>query len=155
MKKFLKIILFIVAGFILIQFIPLDRTQHPIDKKLQFENVENTPPKITSLLRNGCYDCHSFETKYPDYASIAPISWVISGHVSEARDQVNFSTWGKYNPDLQRSMINNVLEVLEDRSMPKQSYVIYHPEANITTAERTLLSQYFQKVLDSGTHKFR
>ena len=155
MKKFLKIILLIVAGLFLIQLIPIDRTQKPIDKKLQFETVEKTPPKIANLMRNSCYDCHSLETKFPDYASIAPISWVISGHIKEARKQVNFSNWGSYNPDLQRSILQNAVDALEDRSMPKQSYVAYHPEANISTAERTLLKNYFQKVLDSGTHKLK
>lgn len=155
MKKFLKILLFIVAGFLLIQLIPIDRTQKPIDKAAQFEVVESTPPKITNLMRNACYDCHSLETKYPDYASIAPISWVVSRHVKEARKEVNFSIWGTYNPDLQRSMMKNAVEVLKVRSMPKQSYIAYHPEANITTAESTLLKNYFQKVLDSGTHKLK
>lgn len=155
MKKFFKIVLFIVLGFLLIQLIPIDRTQKPIDSKLQFETVENTPSKILNLMQNACYDCHSLETKYPNYAYIAPISWVISGNVNDAKDQVNFSTWGKYNPDLQRSMLQNAIDVLEDKSMPKTSYVVYHPEANISTAERTLLSQYFKKVLDSGTHKLK
>lgn len=155
MKKFLKILLFTVAGLLVIQLIPIDRTEKPVDKAAQFEVVENTPPKIANLMRNACYDCHSLETKYPDYASYAPISWVISRHVKDARKEVNFSTWGSYNPDLQRSMLKNVVEVLDNRKMPKQSYVAYHPEANITTAERTLLKNYFQKVLDSGTHKLR
>lgn len=155
MKKFLKIVLFIVAGLLLIQLIPIDRTQNPIEKAAQFEVVEKTPEKITNLMRNACFNCHSFETEYPDYASIAPVSWVINRHVNDARDEVNFSTWGNYNPDLQRSMLQNAIDALDNRSMPKQSYVAYHPEANITTAERILLKNYFQKVLDSGTHKLR
>ncbi|MFC6267172.1 heme-binding domain-containing protein [Frigoriflavimonas asaccharolytica] len=155
MKKFLKIIGFIILGFGLIQLIPIDQSQKPIDQKAKFEVVENTPPKIVNLLKNTCYNCHSLETKYPNYASIAPISWVINGHIKEARSQMNFSTWAATNPDLQRSMLQNAIDALEDRSMPKQSYVANHPEANINTAERTLLANYFKKVLDSGTHKLK
>ena len=153
MKKFLKIVFIIVVGLLLIQLIPVDRTRKPIDKKLQFETVENTPPKIVNLMKKACYDCHSLETKYPDHASIAPISWVISGHVSDARKEVNFSLWKNYNPDLQRSMLQNTIDALESGHMPKHSYVNYHPEANITNAQRKLLVDYFKKVLDSGSNR--
>lgn len=155
MSKFLKIITYILAGFLLIQLIPIDRTQHVIDKKLQFENVENTPPKIASLMRNACYDCHSFESKYPDYAYIAPISWAVSRHVKEGRRIANFSTWANYNPDLQRSILKFSIQSLKDGSMPDKSYIVYHPEANISPEERTLLQNYFKKVLDSGTHTLK
>ena len=91
MKKFLKVIGFILLAFILIQFIPVDKMQHPVDHNQEFEQVEHTPAKITGLLKDACYTCHSFETVYPDYASVAPVSWVIKSHVKEAREHLNFS----------------------------------------------------------------
>jgi hypothetical protein len=153
MKKLLKILGFTVVGLLLIQLIKIDKTNPPIDEKITFEKVENSPIKIVTLMKNACYDCHSNQTVYPDYASIAPISWVIKNHVNEARSIANFSNWGNYNPDLQRSILKNAIASLEDKSMPNQSYIQYHPKANITTAERTLMKEYFQKVLDSGSHK--
>lgn len=155
MKKFLKIIALVVLGALLIQFIPVDKMEHPIQHAEKFEIIEKTPVKIATLMRNACFDCHSYETKYPDYASVAPLSWVIKSHVSDAREEINFSIWGTYNADLKKSMLKNAISVIEDKSMPKQSYILYHPKANITTAERALMAHYFQKVLDSGSVAFK
>ncbi|WP_317038767.1 heme-binding domain-containing protein [Chryseobacterium sp. Leaf180] len=136
-----------LLAFVLIQFIPVDKTNLPVDEKVNFVMVEKTPSKIVSMLKSSCYDCHSNETRYPKYASVAPVSWSIKSHVEEGRDHMNFSVWKNYNNDLKKSMLEKSIQTIENRSMPLPGYIVYHNEANLSTAERKVLSKYFGEVL--------
>lgn len=147
MKVFIKIVLGILLLFVLMQFIPVDRTLKPIDRKLNFVEVNQTPSKITQILKTSCYDCHSNETVYPDYAYVAPISWSVNHHIKEGREHLNFSEWGSYNADLKKSMLENAVKTIGNREMPLPGYIAFHPEANLSTAERELLKLYFEQQL--------
>lgn len=147
MKSFGKILLWSVVVFVLIQFIPVDRTNPPIKSSQNFVNVEQTPQKISEILKNSCYDCHSFETKYPKYAYVAPISWSVKHHINEGREHINFSNWNTYNSDLKKNMLEKAVQTLEDGKMPMPGYITQHPEAKLSAAERKILINYFEEVL--------
>lgn len=149
MKTFLNIIYWFLVVIALIQFIPVDRTNKPVNAKQNFINVQNTPPHITSILRKACYDCHSNETVYPDYAFVAPISWSIKHHINEGREHLNFSEWASFNNDLKKSMLEQAAKSLKDYTMPMPGYIAQHPEANLTKAERVLLAKYFEDLLET------
>ncbi len=148
MKKFGKILGYVLLGLVLIQFIPIDRTNKPIKSSENFVNVYQTPDKIGNLLKNACYDCHSNETKYPDYAYIAPISWSIKQHINEGREHLNLSEWMKYNKEARLTMLRNTIASLENKTMPVPGYIVYHKTANLSDAERTLLANYFKAILE-------
>ena len=38
-------------------------------------NVLNRKPATRALAKQACFDCHSNDTAWPAYASIAPVSW--------------------------------------------------------------------------------
>lgn len=145
-KKILYWFLIVIA---LIQFIPVDRTNKPVDKKVNFVNVFSTPENVQEILKKACYDCHSNETVYPDYAFVAPISWSIKHHINEGREHLNFSEWGTFNKDLKKNMLENTVHSLKDYSMPFPGYIAQHPKANLTKAERVLLVNYFEEILKS------
>ncbi len=153
MKSFGKILLWSVVVFVLIQFIPVDRTNPPIQSSLNFVNVEKTPQKISEILKNSCYDCHSFETKYPKYAYVAPISWSVKHHINEGREHINFSIWNTYNSDLKKNMLEKAVQTLEDGKMPMPGYVAQHPEARLSAAERKILMNYFEEVVKKNDFK--
>ena len=50
-------------------------------------------PATRELARQACFDCHSNETQWPAYASIAPASWLVQHDVDEGRAALNFSEW--------------------------------------------------------------
>lgn len=136
----------------LIQFIPVDRVNKPVDKKVNFVHVFQTPGNVKEILQKACYDCHSNETTYPDYAYFAPISWSIKNHINEGREHLNFSEWGTFNKDLKKSMLENAAHSIKDYSMPFPAYLSQHPKANLTKAERVLLVNYFEDLLKSGKY---
>jgi hypothetical protein len=152
MQKFKKIVFWFLVGFAIIQFIPIDKANRPIDRRKNFIDVKKTPPKISELIKNACYDCHSDETVYPKYAYIAPFSWSIKSHVNEGREHLNFSVWETYNDDLKRSMLTKSIQMIENKVMPMPAYIIYHKEANLTDAERALLIKYLEEILTSKTY---
>jgi len=152
MKTFKKIFFWSLLGFALIQFIPTDKVNKPVDRKVNFTDVHKTPDKIAQLIKGACYDCHSNETVYPEYAYIAPVSWSVKSHVNEGREHMNFSVWNTYNRELKESMMNKAVQTLQNKTMPMPGYIVYHKEANLSDAERTLLIQYFGGLLKSKSY---
>ncbi|WP_304343180.1 heme-binding domain-containing protein [Chryseobacterium koreense] len=152
MKTFLNIVYWFLIVIALIQFIPVDRTNKPIDQKINFVSVFQTPKNVQEILKKACYDCHSNETVYPKYAFVAPISWSIKHHINKGREHLNFSEWANYNQDLKKSMLENSAKAIKSYSMPMPGYIAQHPEANLTKAERVLLVNYFEEILKSGKY---
>jgi len=89
-------------------------------------------PRTRELMVRACFGCHSNEVKYPSYASVAPISWVVQSHVDEGRQAVNYSEFDKG----QRGAKNTVIAVTSG-FMPPSYYTQFgrHPEAKLTKAE--------------------
>lgn len=143
-----KIIFWVAAVFLGIQLIPVDRENKPVNKNDNFFDIHKTPENIRVILKNACYDCHSNETKYPNYSYIAPISWTIKDHINEGRYHLNFSEWGSYNKELRQNAIEKTISTVRDVEMPLPSYIGYHPKANLTTKQRETLEHYFQKLVE-------
>jgi hypothetical protein len=152
MKRFKQIVFWCLVGFTLIQFIPVDRVNKPVDHKVNFFDSKKTPDKIKQLVKGACYDCHSDETIYPKYAYIAPFSWSVKSHINEGREHLNFSVWETYNKDLKTNMLAKSIQTLQNKTMPMPGYIVYHKEANLSEAERTLLINYFQGILNSKNY---
>lgn len=152
MKTVKKVIFWSLVAFTMIQFIPVDKTNKPVDAKVNFAETRKAPEKVRTLLKGACYDCHSNETAYPKYAYIAPISWSIKSHINEGREHLNFSVWETYNKDLKESMLNKSIQTIQTKTMPMPGYIVYHKEANLTEAERSLLIHYFEEMLKSKAY---
>lgn len=129
------------------QLIPVDRTNEPIKKEENFVDINKVNPRVEHLLKAACYDCHSNEVKYPDYAYVAPISWMVKDHVSEGRERLNFSKWGTYNNFLKEGMMEKSIATIENYAMPLPAYISKHEEANLSKADRELIANYFREVL--------
>lgn len=152
MKTVKKVLFWTLVVFALIQFIPIDKVNKPVDKTVNFVDAKKTPEKIRGLIKGACYDCHSNETVYPKYANIAPISWSVKSHVNEGRERLNFSIWGTYNKELKESMLNKASQNIQNKLMPMPGYIVYHKEANLSDAERTLLVHYFEDMLKTKSY---
>lgn len=152
MKTVKKVVFWTLVVFALIQFIPIDKVNKPVDKAVNFVDAKKTPEKVRGLIKGACYDCHSNETVYPKYANIAPISWSVKSHVNEGRERLNFSIWGAYNKELKESMLNKASQTIQNKLMPMPGYIVYHKEANLSDAERTLLVHYFEDMLKTKSY---
>jgi hypothetical protein len=134
MKKKLKWIFGALAvAFGLLQFTNPPRTNPPVVNDLMTPNAP--PPKIAAMLHTACYDCHSYETRWPWYSHIAPMSWLIAQDVNEGRENLNLSDWPVNNPARAAKRLENMSEEIDYREMPPEKYTAIHADARLTDAE--------------------
>lgn len=137
-----KILMLIFGVILLIQFIRIDQEQPTIDYGKDFASNEAIPANVRAIVKRSCYDCHSFETNYPWYTNVAPISWWIKGHINEGRNYINFSTWEDYNAEEKSRKLINSLAYIKPDMMPLPSYVSQHKEAKLSTDDKQILNDW-------------
>lgn len=151
-----KILIVIFGVFILMQLIRIDRSHLTIDKGKDFASNEIIPADVRAIVKRSCYDCHSFETNYPWYANVSPVSWWIKGHINEGRKFINFSIWETYaNEEKSRKLLNSLAYIKPDM-MPLPSYISQHPEAKLSVEDKKILNEWMMeeaKRLDPNLEK--
>jgi hypothetical protein len=96
-------------------------------------------PQVRAILERSCYDCHSRKTRWPWYAHVAPVSWLLSRDVHEGRKHVDFTAWDSYSEKKRAKKLGDVWEEVEQGEMPLWFYVPLHPEARLSDADRESL----------------
>jgi len=110
----------------------------------------NAPPRsIAALLRNSCYDCHSFETKWAWESYVAPVSWLVARDVEAARSNLNFSDWPHNDAGRARKRWRHIAEEVEDGEMPLPSYTRMHRQARLDERQRAELVKWAKERADS------
>lgn len=104
------------------------------------------PADVQLVLTQKCYDCHSNNTHYPWYIHIQPIGWWMASHIKEAKDELNFNEFKTYNQKRAAHKLEELVEVVEDGTMPIQSYVWLHSEAKVTPAETQAIKNWVQSL---------
>lgn len=124
-------LLFTAILFGAIQFVPYGREHGNPPTR-----VEPTwdSPRTRELAQRACFDCHSNETVWPWYSSVAPVSWLVQRDVDHGRKQLNFSEW-----DRPQEEADEAAEAVENGEMPLASYLWTHPDAKLTEQERSEL----------------
>ncbi len=70
-----------------LQFVPVSRPRNPyVQEPFTWDSTQTQ-----ELVTRACMNCHSNQTEWPVYATIAPASWIIAVHVTSARAQFNLS----------------------------------------------------------------
>lgn len=126
----------VVAVALAIQFVPVDRTNPPVRSTI------DPPDDVERVLRQACWNCHSGETDWPWYAHVAPISWYVTGHVHDGRDDLNFTDWPADDPEEARDLIEEIGEQIEADAMPPETYRWMHPEARLSPEQRRILTDW-------------
>ena len=138
-KWWFRIALGFLGMFLAIQLVPYGRahTNPPVTGEPPWD-----APATRALAKQACFDCHSNETKWPGYASIAPVSWLVQRDVNEGRAVLNFSEW----PRPQEEAKEAPEEVMEGE-MPPAAYKLVHAHARLNAADRDRLAQGLARTL--------
>jgi hypothetical protein len=128
--KILVALLLVIGGA---QLIPGRRTNPPIETEIP------AAAEIRQILRRSCYDCHSNETRWPWYAQVAPVSWLVVHDVNDARKHLNFSTWNAYDAKKRAHKLEELREELNEDAMPLWYYLPLHPEAKLSDDDKERL----------------
>ena len=96
-RRLVFILIAVLAVFSAIQLVPYGHDRSAPRDGLQ---VAWNSPQTEELAKRACFDCHSNQTRWPWYASIAPMSWRIQSHVQEGREALNFTAFEPLNEDV-------------------------------------------------------
>lgn len=72
--------------------------------------------------------------RWPPQSSVAPFSWMVARDVEQGREALNFSTWDEDDGEA-----DDAAEVVADAEMPPRRYLLVHPDAALSDAERQVL----------------
>lgn len=132
-----RALLIIVAIFIIMQFFQIEKENKEVNKNLEIK----APDNIMTMLKNACYDCHSYETKWPWYSNISPFSLMIDTHVKDGRRALNFSIWEEYSEKEKKKQMKEIFRTAY-ASMPLSSYIRFHKEADLTKEQRSQIRDW-------------
>ena len=135
-----RIVLAVVIVLVGIQFIPVNRSNPPVEEEV------TASMEVKAILKRACYDCHSNETIWPGYSQVAPVSWLLAWDVGEGREELNFSTWNRYSQKKRTKIIKEIWEEVQEGEMPPWFYLPLHPDARLSDSDRSLLRAWATNV---------
>jgi hypothetical protein len=150
MKIVLIIIGVLVGFFLVIQLIPVQRTNPPAVTQVKWDS-----PTTQVLFERACADCHSNQTVWPWYSKIAPVSWLVAHDVNEGRQRWNISdptgsqNTSRFGFERERGGARDIAEAIQRGQMPMPIYLMMHPTANLTPAEKQALITGLQTTLST------
>lgn len=139
-----NIIIALVAIIVILQFFGIDKENPPIDPAQDFMTVMNPPAEIQGIMKANCYDCHSYETEYPWYTYITPLSWWIGEHIEHGQGEMNFSLWATYSQDKALHKLEEMYEEVEEGEMPLPSYTWMH--GNLSDSDKEKLITWVKSI---------
>lgn len=139
----------LLSVFLLMQFIqPAKNKSQDQEPATDITGIYAVPYEVQTILKNACYDCHSNNTRYPWYADIQPISWLMAAHIKNGRKELNFNEYGNYSSKRQRNKLKRMKEQLEENKMPLSSYTLIHREARLTAHQRERVAKWIDSTLN-------
>lgn len=133
-----KIGIGLVIVLVVMQFIPVDRSNPDYDKDFALDVTGD----IRGILETSCFDCHSNETSWPWYSYIAPTKFLVAHDVEEGREHLNFSNW--YGMDIPDRMHvkKEIWEEVEEGNMPLPVYLLLHGDAELSEAQKETIKEW-------------
>ncbi len=142
MKK--KIGIGIVVLLVIMQFFRIDKSVPEHNSNDDILVMNPASEHVGQLVKAACYDCHSYETKYPWYTNVAPLSFWIKGHIKAGRQKLNFAEWASYSEDKRNHKLEESIEEMMDNHMPLKSYTWLHPEAKLGDKDKKDIAEWMK-----------
>ena len=121
------------------------RSNPPVNHNYSLQTSLAPPAHVASILRKGCMDCHSNETRWPWYSRVAPVSWSVTQDVMRARKAMNLSEWttgpGR-SPGVAIGYLQAMCAGVREERMPPAKYRLLHKESRLTSVERQTLCEW-------------
>ena len=128
LRKVLRWVVIVGAGcFVIAQFFGPAKTNPAIDPSQTIEARVQVPAPVNAIFERSCNDCHSNKSRWPWYSNVAPVSWFVINHVNEARQNLNFSEWGRYTKSDADGLLKRICREVKSGGMPLSSYTPLHP----------------------------
>lgn len=151
MSRTKKILLAILIVLIVIQFVQPARNISGQVLQTDIVNMYNVPQSTQAVFEKACYDCHSNNTRYPWYANVQPMGWLLARHVKQGKAELNFSEFGSYSARRQANKLRAIENSVKDGTMPLSSYLLLHKDARLTETDKTEIISWVRRTRDSLT----
>ena len=132
LKNILTVLLLLFIG---IQFIDIKKNISQDQSANAIGNHYNVPPKIQSILKTSCYDCHSNNTSYPWYSKIQPVKWWLADHVNSGKRHLNFDEFNYYSREKKLEKLDEIVKTIKEGEMPLTSYTVIHQDAKLSALD--------------------
>jgi hypothetical protein len=149
-----KILLFLLAALVIIQFIHPKPNKSKIDQPNYIGKTFSVPDDVKSILVKACNDCHSNNTAYPWYCNFQPVDWWTTKHINEGKKHLNFDEYTNRSLRFQYKKMEEVIDEVKDGGMPLNSYTWIHKDAKLTTEEKTKITDWATSVRSSLEAKY-
>ncbi len=104
---------------------------------------------VKLVFDKACADCHTNKTNYPWYTAIEPIGYWTANHVKDGKRHFNLNEFAGYRIGKQNKKLEECIEQIKEGEMPLPSYTLIHQEAKLTEAEKALISDWCQNIVDT------
>jgi hypothetical protein len=142
------------CAFLALQFAPAPpRTNPHTDPAKAISAHVRLTPQVEALIQRSCANCHSNRTEWPWYSRFAPGSWVTAGDVQRARRAMNFSEWPEGRAGAAIAFLAGACAAVEAERMPPSRYLLLHPNARLSPAERRMLCSWTQSEIAALTSR--
>jgi mono/diheme cytochrome c family protein len=123
----------VLGTLLVIQLVPYgrDHSNPPVTGEPAWDS-----PATRALAKQACFECHSNETEWPAYASVAPVSWLVQRDVDEGRAALNLSEWTRRQEEAE-----DASEAVLEGEMPPAAYTLVHAHARLNAADRDQLAR--------------
>lgn len=135
MKILKKLGLLILLVILVAQFFGPEKNDGDIASVESFFADTNPPEDVKLILKTACFDCHSYYTRYPWYNKVTPVNYWLDGHIRHGKGNFNASKWNDYSDKKKDHKLEELMELVEARDMPLESYSWVHNDAKLTDAQ--------------------
>ena len=125
--------------FLGMQFVPT-ATMPKTSETTGIHMAQIVNPQVGAILDRSCQDCHSSHTTWPWYSRVAPMSWIVSKHVSAGREILDFSDWANQPPSGDERML--ICDAVSDGRMPLPEYTLIHRNAKLSKRDVELICNW-------------
>lgn len=149
-----KILLVLLFGLIVIQFIHPKRNKAEGPQPNYIGNAHAVPDDVKAILAKACNDCHSNNTVYPWYAKTQPLHWWLDNHIRDGKKHLNYDEYTNKSLRYQFHKMEETVEMVKDGAMPLDSYTWTHKDAILTATEKDKLIGWANAVMDTMRSKY-
>ncbi|WP_299222363.1 heme-binding domain-containing protein [uncultured Aquimarina sp.] len=133
-----KIGISLVILIVILQFFRPDKNESGYETIAAFEAQTMPSSEVKEILRANCYDCHSSQTQYPWYAEITPVNYWLADHIAHGKGHFDASAWDAYTDKKKDHKLEELIEMVEDKTMPLDSYTWIHGKLSEEDAQKLI-----------------
>jgi len=146
MKIIKKILWFLLLAFGIAQFFRPEKNEGDLVSVNAFFEDTNPPEDVKTILKNACLDCHSDTTRYPWYSQITPVNYWLADHIRVGKKHFNVSKWNDYDDKRKDHKLDELIDMVERKDMPLDSYTWVHSEAKLSEKEIAAVNKWASTV---------